>query len=542
MIRDFFISLFPPVYDVSGRFSWRLTIHHSLYYLLLVTLAGSQVVSNYMMSGMQILLAVNWALEWDMRRKFSRSSWHPMLTAFLVLAAVHLLWMIPTENIDYGLADLFGKLPLLAIPLIVLTSLPLNRNQFFFIAFFFTGTVFVTTIIGHVRYAVLPDLAYRDIIPFISHIRFALNVCLAVIFLVAFLSFRIRQRGKVKLLEMLLVGIWIAYFLHFLLLIHSYTAFVILFVVSLVMLVSFGNRTRRKWRIILVSFFTVALIVVVIVVGCMIRDYYHPVPLANRPLVSHTVNGNPYQHNQDGMIENGNLIGNYVCIPELETEWNKRSDMPLLAATSNGYTVFPTLLRYLNALGTTKDSVGMQMLTPEDINAIERGVANPVYLHGSKLRVMVYVMLYEYESARVLKSVKNFTMLQRFELWKNAWSVFLKHPLFGVGTGDVEDACMAQLESSDSPLAGTPRNPHNQYLSFLVTFGLLGTLLIFAAFIRAFHRLKLRDYPLLVAYLVVLLVSFITENTLSTLAGCVFATTFFCLLSQTPNGETEPQS
>ena len=100
---------------------------------------------------------------------------------------------------------------------------------------------------------------------------------------------------------------------------------------------------------------------------------------------------------------------------------------------------------------------------------------------------------------------------------------------------------MEQLKSSDSPLAGIQRNPHNQYLSFLVSFGLIGTVVLFAAFIIALRRLKLRERPLLVAYIVVLLVSFITENTLSTLAGCVFSTTFFCLLSQIPDGETKPQ-
>ncbi len=540
MIVSFIQSLFPPVNDASGRFSWRLTIHHSLYYLLLVTLAGAQSVSNYMMSGMQILLAVNWALEWDMRRKFGRGGLHPLLVAFLVLAAVHLLWMIPTANIDSGLADLFGKLPLLAIPLIVLTSRPLNRNQFFFIAFFFVGTVFVATIIGHVRYATMPDLAYREIIPFISHIRFALNVCLAILFLIAFLTVQTRRRGEINLVELLSIGALIVYFLHFLLLIHSYTAFVILFVVSIVMLIAFGKRCQKKWRITLVTLFSVVVIAVVAVLGSLIRDYYRPVPLLNQPLATHTANGNPYLHKQDGLIENGNLIDNYVCNSELTTEWRKRSQMELDSVTSNGYAVYPTLLRYLNALGTTKDSVGMQLLTPEDVRAIEQGIANPVYLHGSKLRTMVYVMLYEYESARVLGSVKNFTMLQRFELWEHAWEVFVKHPLFGVGTGDVKDACMEQLKSSDSPLAGIQRNPHNQYLSFLVSFGLIGTVVLFAAFIIALRRLKLRERPLLVAYIVVLLVSFITENTLSTLAGCVFSTTFFCLLSQIPDGETSP--
>lgn len=531
MIVAFFQSLFPPVYDSLGRISVRLTLHRALYFLLLLLLVCSQVVSNYMMSGMQILLAVNWALEWDMRRKFRCKEWHPLLIAFLVLMAVHLLWLVPSSNLTYGLDDLFGKLPLLAIPLVVLTSRPLNRNQFCAIVFGLVTTVFIATLIGHVRYATIPDLAYRKIVPYISHIRFALNICLAIVFLVAWLMSLFRNRRKIFLTLFVPVTLLILYFLHFLLLIHSYTAIVILFVVSLVCLVAFGMRLNKKGRILILSVFLLAVGASAAIVGSMIRDYYRPVPLMRQPLVATTVNGNPYLHKQDGLIENGNYIDNYVCNSEMKSEWAKRSTVSLDSVTSNGYAVYPALLRYLNALGTTKDSAGMQLLSPADVRAIEQGVANPVYIHGSKLRVMVYVMLYEYESSRILGSVKNFTMLQRFELWRNAWQVFLQHPVFGVGTGDVKDACMQRLADCDSPLADTPRNAHNQYLTFLVTFGLIGTLLITAVFVWALRRLKLRERPLLVAYLVVLLVSFVTENTLSTLAGCVFSTTFFCLLA-----------
>lgn len=518
----------------------RLSLHHALYFMLLVLLVGCQPLSNYMMSAVEILLAVNWALEWDMRRKFARGNWHPLLIAFLVLALVHLVWLIPSQNISYGLHDLFGKLPLLAIPLVVLTSRPLTRPQLSLLMILYVCTVFVATIIGHVRYATIPQLEYRDIIPFISHIRFALNVCLVMIFLAAYLFVNTRRHGHLRASVAIPIVLLMAYFVHFLLLIHSYTALIILFVVALVMLLAYGSHIEnRHWRHALVTLFLMLATAAVVVVTICVRDYYKLIPLARQSLATTTVNGNPYQHKQNGFVENGNLVENYVCNVELYREWEKRSHVPLETVTSNGYTVYPALLRYLNALGTTKDSVGMQLLTDEDVHAIEQGIANPVYLHGSKLKVMLYVMLYEYESYRVFGAIKNFSVLQRFELWRNTWQVFLRSPIWGCGTGDIEDCCLLELKKRCSPLADHPRNPHNQYLTSLATFGLLGTMLIAFVFIWALRRIQLRHRPLLVAYLVVLLISFISENTLSTLAGCVFATTFFCLLSHPPNPQLQ---
>ena len=234
----------------------------------------------------------------------------------------------------------------------------------------------------------------------------------------------------------------------------------------------------------------------------------------------------------DCLIEKvGNYINNYICQAELEREWAKRSTMGLYDTTQNDYTVYPTLLRYLNALGTTKDSVGMTLLGDDDIRAIEHGIANPVYVSGSSLRKMYYVMFFEYECYRSFGAVKDFTMLQRFELWRNAWKVFRSNPLFGTGTGDVVDACHQQLADSQSPLQGTYKHAHNQYLTFLVTFGIIGFAIITAFFVYALRRQRLLRVPAVLAFVCIVLISFITEDTLETLAGCVFSTLFLCLMA-----------
>lgn len=523
----------------------RLTIHRAIYFVLLILLVAAQPVSNFMMSGMEILLAANWLLEWDMRRKFhvarqNGSLW--FLVAFGVLLVVHLVWIIPSSNTAYAWHDLFKKLPLFAIPLVLLTSRPLSRRQLQVLFFVFVATVFVATVVGHVRFLSMPGIPYRDIVPFISHIRFSLNVCLAISLTLWFLYRRYFRRMRKTpwteagglfsdWLSWLLLVVLVS-FIAILIEIRSFTAFAILGVLAVVMLASFWRRINPPLlRWLSLSVVVVVCAVVVVVSFFMISSYYRPVPLRQQPLALATVNGNPYAHGSSGLVENGNLLDNYICEVELRTQWAKVSSVPFDALTPNGYGIFPTLTRYLNGLGTTKDSAGMTLLQPDDIAAIEQGIANPVYLHGSSLKQMYYVMLFEYENYRYRRCVPNFTMLERFELWRNAWRVFLQHPLLGVGTGDVVDVCHAQLKADHSPIADTEKNVHNQYITFLVTFGIIGCSLIAAAFVYAFRRCHYLRLAAMAAFVTIFLVSCLTEDTLGTLAGAVFSVLFPCLLS-----------
>lgn len=542
---NFLKPYFPTVTDSAGKVSIRLTVHHAVYFLLLFVLVGAQSVSKFMMSGMEILLAVNWALEWDMRHKFTRDGRlrvTPLLTAFLVMMAVHLLWLIPSDNMAYGWNDLFKKLPLIAIPIVVLTSRPLNRKQITWLFFTFTATVFVATLIGRVRMATIDDLPYREIIPFISHIRFSLNICLAIILSVWFMTRRYNLRRQATSRNGIVTAagdwlMWVALALllslvDFLLRLRSYTAFTILFITSAIIIIVFWRRILNKTIRLTATLLICATVVVAAIVSfTMAHRYYDMIPLATQPLAATTANGNPYTHKDDGLIENGNIINHYICREELEKEWAKRSDKDIYEITQNEYSIYPTLIRYLNAMGTTKDSAGMQLLDDNDVKAIEKGIANPVYLKGSTIEKMCYVMLFEYECHKKTGAVKGFTMAQRMELWHNAWVIFTQNPIFGVGTGDVVDQCHERLLEENSELAGSNKHAHNQYLTFLVSFGLVGFTIIVAVFVWALRKEKIMRLPASVALVCVILISFTTEDTLETLAGCVFSVLFLCLFA-----------
>ena len=519
-MNSFLSTYFPVVKDASGRESTVLRVHHAIYFVLLTILVAAQVVSKFMMSGMQILLVVNWLLEgayllFSHRRGTTHSTirnesrW--LLYAFLVMMGVHLLWLLRSNNMEYAMSDIFGKMPLLAIPVVLLTSRPLNLKQLVWLLFAFVIAIFVTTIIGVVRIMTIPDLPYRDTVPFISHIRFSLNICGAIVLLVWFVA-KTMHSSKTKAIVSVLMMVW---FLVFLVILRSYTAFIVLFVTAWIMLLIYWRRmgVHRRWALASLSVLTVALALTTFVYA---RSYY----------------GGDFSKTQYGLVENGNLLNDNVSQSELEQQWHTRSSMDIYDTTPNGYTVYPTLVRYLNASGMTKDSAGLAQLTGDDIRSVEKGIANPVYVKGSNIKKMYFVLLFEYENYRVNGSIRNSSMLERFELWRGAWRVFCANLFLGVGTGDGVDELHSRLQADNSQISDTVKHAHNQYLSFLVSFGLVGFLLIAIAFVYAFRRLGLRSIPAMMAIVIILLLSFVSEDTLETLAGCVLCTVIPCILAR----------
>jgi O-antigen ligase len=159
-------------------------------------------------------------------------------------------------------------------------------------------------------------------------------------------------------------------------------------------------------------------------------------------------------------------------------------------------------------------------------------VANPVYESHNPVRKMVYVMLFEREFYVHTHAVRGFSLLQRFELWQATVNVIRYNRWIGVGTGDVDDALHAELRNMNSELADTSKRSHNQYLSLMAAFGVVGAVLLLVMFLRPLVRRATKPSPLMVAWMLTVLISFLTEDTLDTLAGILFCTFFLAFSKQ----------
>jgi len=495
--------------------------------VLIALLGGCMVTSTYASNLAWVLLSVNWLIEGRWREKWQMAKESRLLHAYLAIYLLLLVGMLWTDNTAFGLSVLQVKLPLLVVPLIILTTERLKGVERSAVVWFFVTTVLVVSIITVVRMLTIPELTYRDAVPYISHIRFALCCCMVIFLLVGGRQcpaslWPIRLFQPKRPIFFYIIIVWM---LVFLVLIRSFTAFAVLAVVSLVIILAY----HRRWS--LVALWLLLAVAAVAVVGKEVKSYYRMVPIAETPLVENTANGRPYSHACDGIIENGNYINNYVCSDELRNEWNRRSAFDYDGLTVVGYSVQSTLVRYLNAMGLTKDSVGVAAMSDADIDAVERGVANPVYEGRNPVRKMVYVMLLEREFYVHTHAVAGFTMLQRFELWRNTLDIIRDNPWFGVGTGDAVDELHVRLDNQGSELSGTSKRTHNQYLSLMAMVGIVGFAAIVFMFLRTIPAKKEtpRITPLMAAWILTILISCITEDTLDTLAGILFCSYFLVL-------------
>jgi O-antigen ligase len=496
-------------------------VHRNIYLVLITLLGGCMVTSTWASNLVWVLLGLNWLLEGRWCEKWQMARESLLLQAVLTLCALYVVGMLWTSNLAQGLRVLQVKLPLLVVPLVVLTTRPIVGRARKIAFMVYSLAVLVVTVIATVRVFTIPDLPYRDAVPYISHIRFALNCCMVIYLLVGMV-----KRSRKRVLRTVVLVAMIAWLLVFLVIIRSYTAVAVLAVVSLVVMLAYF----RRWPLVALWLLLVGTAAVMVVIEA--KSYYRMIPQATAPLQAYTAGYRPYSHARDGIIENGNYINNYVCTEELRTEWQRRSDVPFDSLGDEGFSVEPTLVRYLNALGLTKDSVGVNALTDGQIHDIECGVANPVYESHNPVRKMVYVMLFEREFYVHTHAVRGFSLLQRFELWQATVNVIRYNRWIGVGTGDVDDALHAELRNMNSELADTSKRSHNQYLSLMAAFGVVGAVLLLVMFLRPLVRRATKPSPLMVAWMLTVLISFLTEDTLDTLAGILFCTFFLAFSKQ----------
>jgi O-antigen ligase len=122
----------------------------------------------------------------------------------------------------------------------------------------------------------------------------------------------------------------------------------------------------------------------------------------------------------------------------------------------------------------------------------------------------------------------------RMEIWKVSFSLVKKHPLFGVGTGDVKAALLAGYQQNHLyPVVQKKLNAHNQYFQTFIAIGLTGIVVLVALFlIPLYGSFRRGDY---LYALLILIFSFniLFESMLETQAGVVFYAFFNAFLFAT---------
>jgi hypothetical protein len=343
-----------------------------------------------------------------------------------------------------------------------------------------------------------------------------------------------------KSVYVLLLG----WFLVFILFLGAFTGLVVLLIVSpfaLLFWFSFKkNLAYKKWTYISIAGL---LVIILIYLSYSLYRFYDREKITCELIDSKTVNGNEYVNWCDKTdYENKSKVWLFVCDKELMKEWPDRSSIPYTGVDQKGQNIRTTLIRYMSSLGYRKDSAGLAKLTSDDIKMIEEGYTNYIYKNKLSIYPRIYELLWEIEQYAKNGNPSGHSLTQRFEFVKNAMGVIKRHFWFGTGTGDVKYEIDYQYEIDKSVLSEQWQlRAHNQLVTFLLAFGIIGFIWIVFCTARAIYLDRNNIDFISFSYLLILFLSMFNEDTFETQVGAVFFSFFFSLflLSRNLRSKTE---
>ncbi len=487
------------------------------------------------MSISQMILAANWLIDKDLIQKLNAFIRNKVALSFSLLFFVHTVWLANTINFEYAMLDLRIKSPILILAIIFSTTPSLTIKEFKTVLVLHVLSVLLMSMIGFYIYYFENPTDFRDISPFISHIRLSLNVCIAIFTLVYFIFHTQDIFFKTKYIlfaSKFVILSLIFWFLNFLSLLQSATGIFLFIFVGLVLILKYiiQKEISKKSKITLLSLILLIPLFLVGFIYISFKTYMYRPPVNIESLEKTTPYGETYRHDTIFFTtENQQWIGLYLCESELEKAWNQRSNMKYNSKDERGNIINYTLIRYLTSMNLRKDRDGVNALSKEDISNIEKGIANKNYTRGIGIKHRLHKLYWEYLMNKTNGDIKGHSMFQRLELWKTSVEILKKNWLFGAGTGDVPDVFKQELMEKNSPLKETRMRSHNQYLSLFIAFGIFGFLLCLFSFIYPFFKTKqFFDYFCMV-FLIVFFVSMITEDTIESQDGVTFYAFFSSL-------------
>lgn len=486
---------------------------------------GKPASESFFKNSLSFLKNVFPALIKNFRSFFSNTNaW--LIASIFLIQVVGMLWTTDTGS---GIYKLRTQLPILILPILLSTGPKVGEKYLSLLFIGYLLAVFGGSIYRLVLFLNLDVADPRAIDAHTSHIRYSLNVVMAV-FSAAYLIFKEKHflTGVHKIL-LTLISVWLILFILYM---HYSTGILMLVIVlAAVALRSIILNSSKKIKIISLS---ISLLIISILTY-LVLNIVHKDTYAGRvyyyKLDRTTANGNQYLHDTiHFQVENGKHTGLYICDAELRKEWSKRSSLQYSGKDHKNQPLRMTLIRYLASKDLRKDSAGMSKLSEMDIKNIENGLVNSKNIRGFDLNGEITQIVIGFRNYKKTGNANNNSLLQRYEFWKTGFAIFKEHPLFGVGTGDVKTAFDDRYIKDNSKLSPENRlRSHNQYITFMVALGIAGLLwFLVAVTLPAIRQKKFFNYFFFIFW-VIFMVSCFTEDTLDSQEGATFFAFFISL-------------
>ena len=291
-------------------------------------------------------------------------------------------------------------------------------------------------------------------------------------------------------------------------------------------------------RISVIAVVVIALLSMIYYLYDVIHRYRTPERIVVEQLDTHTKLGNPYVFDTISYrIEDGRYVGMYLSIDEMINAWNARSDKKINSIYDDGY---GSLVRYLTSKDLRKDAEGVSQLTDDDVINIENGIANFNYIENPGLKTRIMKIMVAYDNYADDRDANGSSVFQRVEYIKASLNIIKENPIMGVGTGDISVAFNDYYEKSNSKLTRENRlRSHNQYLAITVAFGVVGLIWFLSSMLYPLFADKKNINYLYIVFLLIMMLSMLTEDTLETQIGVTLFAFFNSFLVFTINSDTD---
>lgn len=503
--------------------------YDKLYIFLILILFAGIFFSYILISISQFLLLGIWLLEGDLKNRLKRLWQDKPAIIFLSLFWIFVISGIWSQDKISYLNDLKLKLPLFSIPFLLLSKKkPFSEKQIKFLLASFVAVNIAKSLQSWTVFIIKgKDINLDDFCQGLSHIRYAIYTLFS-IFVTYYFLIKTQQK-YIKLLSIALI----AYFLVLLIILQSLTAIVVFIILASGLIIFYILNSKKIYtKIVAIAGSLAVLLFISLYLYNQISLFYKIKDPAYQDLPQKTANNNPYVHNLNNkVIENGHYVGYYICEKELKKEWNKRSNFDFSGFDKLHQPIKSTILRYMTSKGLTKDSVGIWALTDDDIKNIENGYTNYRFTDKFDINARIYKVIWQFYIYKQTGYANNQSISQRIEAFKTSVHLLKKHLLYGVGTGDYKKALMKQYEIDKSKLPVKQRKlPHNQYISIIISLGiLLGGLVIVIFFYPFFKNKKYKNF-LPTIFFTIIVLSMFSDDTLIRASSVNFTAIFYTLL------------
>jgi hypothetical protein len=504
-----------------------------IHYLGTILLIIGMPTSKVLMSLGTIVLAIAFLFGFNFASTRLALKENRLLLPIYCFFGLHLISLFWSSDFNYAFADLRIKLPLFLIPLFYAVR-PIKKGQ---IQKLFLG-LFVLTVVAISLYNFLAYkgfignytyLDFREISLFGSHIRFGLMVAFAA-------GICIIRFNKTPFYPLaILLFCWLIFYTYYSQTVSGFIAFII---VILSLMFNYINNYSKKVSFIFSLFIVATCIFSVYAIYSLSSN--HPVNKSSKKYAEFTSKGNAYFHDTISEKNNfGEPIMVNICELELQEEWSKVSSIPYYGSDLKKQNIRNTLIRFMDSKHYKKDAQHFGYLTKNEIKAIEQGIAD-VNDQQNGFLARINGLKFQFNNA---SDPNGHSMLQRFEFWKTGIQIIQKNYLLGVGAGDVQIAFNNQYLVNKTRLTKEHQlRAHNSYLTSWISFGIVGFLVFIWLNVRFFQHYFRAKELLPQIFILIVMTSFLLEDTLETQMGVTFFAFFYSFFFEKSSRSTSPLS